>query len=74
MLKIEVIRDYGYSGVRVTITRQRGWNFEEQRSPVYQYNLEGFTDGSRVYTPGELAALIFDNVPKFFHPEQHKRF
>lgn len=70
ILKIEVIRDYGYKGVQITATRQRGWEFAEGQSPIYEYIPEGFTDGSRAYSPEEFATEIFEHVVNFFSPEQ----
>jgi hypothetical protein len=66
LLRIEVIRDYGYSGVKVTVSKQRGWQEAGGESPVYGYVPEGFTDGSRVYTPEEFATEIFEHVTEFF--------
>lgn len=72
ILKIEVIRDYGYTGVQITATRQRGWEFAEGQSPIYEYTPEGFTDASRAYSPEEFASEIFEHVVNFFSPEQDR--
>ena len=68
LLKIEVIRDYGESGVQVTVTRQRGWEHASEGWPNYGYSPEGFTDGSGVYTPEQFATEIFEHVTNFFSP------
>jgi hypothetical protein len=69
LLRIEVIRDYGRSGVTVSVSRQRGWEEASGVSPNYGYTPEGFTDGSRVYAPEQFASEIFEHVTDFFGPD-----
>lgn len=69
LLKIEVIRDYGRSGVKVTVTSQRGWEDDGGSSPNYIYTPDGFSDGSRVFTPEQFASEIFGHVTDFFSPD-----
>jgi hypothetical protein len=66
LLKVEIVRDNGYSGVVVSVMRQRGYEDAVGNSPTYGYTPEGFTDGSSVYTPERFATEIFEHVTDFF--------
>ena len=66
IIKIEVLRDYRESGVQADITRQKGWDFTQSRTPVYAFTVDGFSDGQRSFTPKELAAELFAFIEEFF--------
>lgn len=70
LLKIEVLRDYQRSGVVVITMRQkRGYEDTVGETPTFGYVPEGFTDGSRVYTPEQFASEILEDVTEFFRPD-----